>query len=272
MPHALGTPRTGHRPPPRPSHGRERPTIASHKPQRPVTDTTNIETINESSRSSDRLKNQGLMFGCSSRRRRRVSRWLSTARKADLPAVMRVNFGMLRLVFIDKTIDRRRRLKDWRPARLALRASGTARQRPPRLSRSPTELRFASYARASTAGIYASDYPRIDPLRAHGLSTHVMTQVRAHLPTCPHPDGRFLAELMLATGLRPGDACALTASPSPRTPSSKRFRCSPLPPRGRLARQLMAVVPSRTRSSSIPSPCSEASVSGVPSGARRPSG
>ncbi len=64
-----------------------------------------------------------------------------------------------------------------------------------------------------TAVIYSSDYPRMDPLRARGLNTHVMTQVRARLPTWPHPDGRFLTELMLATGLRLGDACALGYDP-----------------------------------------------------------
>jgi integrase len=63
------------------------------------------------------------------------------------------------------------------------------------------------------AVIYSSDYPRMDPLRARGLNTHVMTQVRAHLPDWPHPDGRFLTELMIATGLRLGDACALGYDP-----------------------------------------------------------
>ena len=63
------------------------------------------------------------------------------------------------------------------------------------------------------AVIYSSDYPRMDPLRARGLNSHVMTQVRAHLPEWPHPDGRFLTELMIATGLRLGDACALSYDP-----------------------------------------------------------
>jgi integrase/DNA-binding transcriptional regulator YhcF (GntR family) len=63
------------------------------------------------------------------------------------------------------------------------------------------------------AVIYSSDYPRMDPLRARGLNTHVMTQVRAHLPDWPHPDGRFLTELMIATGLRLGDACELGYDP-----------------------------------------------------------
>jgi len=63
------------------------------------------------------------------------------------------------------------------------------------------------------AVIYSSDYPRMDPLRARGLNSHVMTQVRAHLPEWPHPDGRFLTELMIATGLRLGDACALGYDP-----------------------------------------------------------
>jgi integrase len=40
-----------------------------------------------------------------------------------------------------------------------------------------------------------------------------MTQVRARLPEWPHPDGRFLTELMIATGLRLGDACALGYDP-----------------------------------------------------------
>lgn len=40
-----------------------------------------------------------------------------------------------------------------------------------------------------------------------------MTQVRAHLPRWPQLDGRFLTELMLATGLRIGDACALGYDP-----------------------------------------------------------
>jgi integrase len=53
----------------------------------------------------------------------------------------------------------------------------------------------------------------MDPLRARGLNNHVMTQVRAHLPEWPHPDGRFLTELMIATGLRLGDACALGYDP-----------------------------------------------------------
>lgn len=56
-------------------------------------------------------------------------------------------------------------------------------------------------------------YPRMDPLRARGLNSHVMIQVRAHLPEWPHPDGRFLTELMIATGLRLGDACALGYDP-----------------------------------------------------------
>ncbi|MBM0229502.1 MULTISPECIES: tyrosine-type recombinase/integrase [Micromonospora] len=63
------------------------------------------------------------------------------------------------------------------------------------------------------AVIYASDYPRTIPLRARGLNAHIMTQVRAHLPRWPQPDGRFLTELMLATGLRVGDACALGYDP-----------------------------------------------------------
>jgi integrase len=63
------------------------------------------------------------------------------------------------------------------------------------------------------AVIYSSDYPRMDPLRARGLNTHVMTQVRAHLPDWPHQDGRFLTELMIATGLRLGDACELGYDP-----------------------------------------------------------
>jgi integrase len=53
----------------------------------------------------------------------------------------------------------------------------------------------------------------MDPLRARGLNNHVMTQVRADLPEWPHPDGRFLTELMIATGLRLGDACALGYDP-----------------------------------------------------------
>ena len=64
-----------------------------------------------------------------------------------------------------------------------------------------------------TAVIYSSDYPRMDPLRARGLSSHVMTQVRAALPSWPHPDSRFLTELMLASGLRIGDATALAYDP-----------------------------------------------------------
>ncbi|MEU8180853.1 hypothetical protein AB0B85_19695 [Micromonospora sp. NPDC049044] len=32
------------------------------------------------------------------------------------------------------------------------------------------------------------------PLRAGGLNAHIMTQVRAHLPRWPQPDGRFLTE------------------------------------------------------------------------------
>ena len=63
------------------------------------------------------------------------------------------------------------------------------------------------------AVIFASDYPRTIPLRARGLNAHIMTQVRAHLPRWPQPDGRFLTELMLATGLRVGDACALGYDP-----------------------------------------------------------
>ena len=63
------------------------------------------------------------------------------------------------------------------------------------------------------AVIYPSDYPRIDPLRARGISTHVMTQVRAHLPSWPNPDGLFLTELMMATGLRISDSCELSYDP-----------------------------------------------------------
>lgn len=63
------------------------------------------------------------------------------------------------------------------------------------------------------AVIYSSDYPRMVPLRARGLSAHVVTQIRAQLPRWPQPDGRFLTELMLATGLRIGDACALGYDP-----------------------------------------------------------
>lgn len=64
-----------------------------------------------------------------------------------------------------------------------------------------------------TATIYPSDYPRIKPLRARGLSTDLMVQVREHLPRWRDPDGRFLTELMLGTGLRVGDACALGFDP-----------------------------------------------------------
>ena len=64
-----------------------------------------------------------------------------------------------------------------------------------------------------TVVIYSSDYPRMRALRARGLSTHVMVQVREHLPRWRDPDGRFLTELMLGTGLRVGDACALGFDP-----------------------------------------------------------
>jgi hypothetical protein len=45
-----------------------------------------------------------------------------------------------------------------------------------------------------TATIYPSDYPRTVALRARGLSTHVMLQVREHLPRWRDPDGRFLTD------------------------------------------------------------------------------
>lgn len=64
-----------------------------------------------------------------------------------------------------------------------------------------------------SAVIYSSDYPRIEPLRSRGLSNHVMTQVRAHLPQWRHPGSRFLTYLMLGTGLRIGDACKLPFDP-----------------------------------------------------------
>jgi integrase len=63
------------------------------------------------------------------------------------------------------------------------------------------------------AVIYSSDYPRMTPLRARALNAHIVTQVRANLPRWPQPDGRFLTELMLATGMRIGDACALGYDP-----------------------------------------------------------
>lgn len=51
-----------------------------------------------------------------------------------------------------------------------------------------------------TAVIYSSDYPRMDPLRARGLSPRVMAQVRARLDDdWPHLDGRFITKLMLST-------------------------------------------------------------------------
>jgi integrase len=40
-----------------------------------------------------------------------------------------------------------------------------------------------------------------------------MVQVREHLPRWRDPDGRFLTELMLGSGLRVGDACALGFDP-----------------------------------------------------------
>lgn len=65
-----------------------------------------------------------------------------------------------------------------------------------------------------TAVIYGSDYPRMDPLRARGLNPQVMAQVRARLDDhWPHPGGRFLTKLMMATGLRLGDACSLSFNP-----------------------------------------------------------
>lgn len=63
------------------------------------------------------------------------------------------------------------------------------------------------------AVIYGSDYPRMDPLRARGLSVYVLAQVKANLPAWSQPEGRFLTELMLASGLRIGDACALEFDP-----------------------------------------------------------
>jgi integrase len=51
-------------------------------------------------------------------------------------------------------------------------------------------------------------------MRARGLSTHVMVKVREHLPRRRDPDGRFLTELMLGTGMRVGDACALGFDPT----------------------------------------------------------
>jgi integrase len=50
-------------------------------------------------------------------------------------------------------------------------------------------------------------------MRARGLPTHVMVQVREQLPRWRDPDGRFLTELMLGTGMRVGDACALGFDP-----------------------------------------------------------
>lgn len=64
-----------------------------------------------------------------------------------------------------------------------------------------------------TAVIYSSDYPRMEPLRGRGLSTHIMVQVRDALPSWANTGGRFLTQLMLATGLRIGDACALPYDP-----------------------------------------------------------
>jgi integrase len=64
-----------------------------------------------------------------------------------------------------------------------------------------------------TAAIYSGDYPRIVPLRARGLSTHVMVQVHEHLHRWRDPHGRFLTELMLGAGLRVGDAAALGFDP-----------------------------------------------------------
>ena len=64
-----------------------------------------------------------------------------------------------------------------------------------------------------TAAIYGGDYPRIPPLQARGLSTHIMVQVHEHLPRWRHPDGRFLTELMLGTGMRIGDTGALGFDP-----------------------------------------------------------
>jgi hypothetical protein len=46
-----------------------------------------------------------------------------------------------------------------------------------------------------TATIYPSDYPRMGAMRARGLPTHVMVQVREQLPRWRDPDGRFLTEL-----------------------------------------------------------------------------
>jgi integrase len=64
-----------------------------------------------------------------------------------------------------------------------------------------------------TATIYPSDYPQMGAMRARGLPTHVMVQVREQLPRWRDPDGRFLTELMLGTGMRVGDACALGFDP-----------------------------------------------------------
>jgi hypothetical protein len=55
------------------------------------------------------------------------------------------------------------------------------------------------------------------PLLARALNAHIITQVRANLPRWPQSDGRFLTELMLATGRQYGARCQSTAPTSTPT-------------------------------------------------------
>ena len=64
-----------------------------------------------------------------------------------------------------------------------------------------------------TAAIYGGDYPRMRPMQARGLSTHIMVQVHEHLHRWRDPSGQFLTELMMGTGLRISDASALGFDP-----------------------------------------------------------